>query len=296
MRVPARGPAVAALGVLALVVTGCGTDSPTDEPAPSAQSGTPATSEAPSPSETPTDASSAPAEPVAAPVWFVVDTRNGLRLVRETHDLPGVDPAREAIEVMVEGPDDPDYTTTWNPETEVLSVDQEGDLVTVDLSEEARTASVGSEGAALMMQQLVHTVTDALEVDAGVVLLVDGEPAGELWGAVSWDEPQRRAEPLEVRALVQIDSPREGETMTSPVRVEGEAATFEATVPWRVLDAAGDVVESGFTTAREGMTLSPFEFEVELDPGTYLVEVSEDDPSGGEGGEPMTDTRTFVVE
>ena len=294
MRVPAHGRVLGVVGALLLVVTACGADEPTAEPAPSAQSGTPDASE--SPSDAPSEFESPPAEPVTSPVWFVVDTRNGLRLARETRDLPGADPGREAVAAMVEGPEDPDYTTTWNPATEVLSVEQEGDLVTVDLSADAETASVGSEGAALMMQQLVWTVTDAVDPAAAVQLLIDGEPAGELWGAVSWDGPQRRAEPLEVRSLVQVDVPREGQALTSPVRVEGEAATFEATVPWRILDAAGDEVRTGFATAREGMTLSPFSFEVKLPAGSYLLEISEDDPSGGEGGEPMTDSRAFVVE
>lgn len=297
MRVPAHGRALGVVGALLLVVTACGDDEPSAEPAPSAQSGTPdtpGTSE--SPSALPSESESPAAQPVTSPVWFVVDTRNGLRLVRETRDLPGADPAREAVAAMVAGPEDPDYTTTWNPATEVLSVEQEGDLVTVDLSADAETASVGSEGAALMIQQLVWTVTDAVDPEAAVQLLIDGEAAGELWGAVSWDGPQRRAEALEVRSLVQIDVPREGQVLRSPVRVEGEAATFEATVPWRVLNAAGDEVRTGFATAREGMTLSPFRFEVKLPAGSYLLEISEDDPSGGEGGEPMTDSRAFVVE
>ena len=302
MRVLAHGRAYgrvgAVVGALLLVTTACGDDTPSAQPAPSAQSGTtsdsPSASPTGSPTGTPTETESA--EPVTSAVWFIVDTRNGLRLVRELRDLPGADPAREAVEAMVAGPTDPDYTTTWNPDTEVLSVEDEGDLVTVDLSAEAEDASVGSEGAALMVQQLVHTVTDALDPGAGVRLLIEGEPADELWGAVTWDGTERRADPLEVRSLVQIDVPREGQTMSSPVRVEGEAATFEANVPWRILDAEGDEVRTGFATAREGMTLSPFTFDVKLPPGSYVLEISEDDPSGGEGGEPMTDTRTFIVE
>ena len=67
-------------------------------------------------------------------------------------------------------------------------------------------------------------------------------------------------------------------------------------MPWRVLDAQGKEVESGFTTAEEGMTLSPFSFTVKLKPGTWTIEVTEDDPSGGEGGPALTDSRTITVE
>jgi hypothetical protein len=80
------------------------------------------------------------------------------------------------------------------------------------------------------------------------------------------------------------------------VTVTGEAAAFEANVPWQVLDAEGAEVAAGFTTTSEGMTFAPFSFEVELDPGTYTVVITEDDPSGGEGGTPMSDSRTFTVE
>ena len=94
---------------------------------------------------------------------------------------------------------------------------------------------------------------------------------------------------------MQIDSPTEGASVTSPVTVSGEAAAFEATVPWRVLDDQGKVVQKGFTNAAEAFTFSPYSFTVELDPGTYTIEVLEDDPSGGEGGTPMKDTRTVTV-
>jgi len=234
-------------------------------------------------------------EATVSGVYFMVDTRAGLRLARELRDLPGEDPAQEAVETMIAGADDPEYSTPWNTATQVLGVTREADVITVNLSGDARTANIGAEGAALMVQQLVYTVTEAVDRDATVRLLVDGQPAGELWGAVSWDEPVGRTEPLDVRSLVQIDTPREGATSSSPLTVEGEAAAFEATVPWRVLDDAGSEVQSGFTNTTEGQTFAPFSFTVDLEPGTYTVEISEDDPSGGEGGPPMTDTRTVTI-
>ncbi len=280
---------------LAVVLAGCGTDDGGDGATPAP---TTATSQPPSasPSESPTAAPSEPAEPTVSGVYFMADTRNGLRLTREMRDLAGEDPAREAVETMIAGPEDPDYVTPWNPDTEVLGVDREAEAITVDLSEDARTADIGSEGAALMIQQLVYTVTEAVDEQAPVELLIEGEPAGELWGAVAWDEPVSREDPMSVRSLVQIDAPGEGDTVSSPVTVTGEAAAFEANVPWRVLDDSGAEVEAGFTMTSEGQTFAPYSFEVELEPGTYVVEISEDDPSGGEGGTPTTDTRTVTVE
>lgn len=243
----------------------------------------------------PTDTPSA-SEEVTSGVYYTLDTRAGFRMARELRVLPGEDPGREAVETMIAGPTDPDYATTWDPGTEVLGVAVSDGTIEVDLSADARTANVGSEGAALMVQQLVYTVTEAVDEAAEVLLLVEGEPAGELWGTLVWDEPVGRADPLDVRLLVQIDQPTEGVTTSSPLRVEGEAAVFEATLGWRVLDEAGDEVIGGVTMTAEGQTFAPFMFPVELDPGVYVVEVFEEDASGGEGGAPMTDTRTVTIE
>jgi hypothetical protein len=76
----------------------------------------------------------------------------------------------------------------------------------------------------------------------------------------------------------------------------GEAAVFEAVVTWRVLDESGAEVIGGNTMTAEGQTFAPFMFPVVLDPGTYTVEITEDDPSAGEGGVPMSDTRTVTIE
>ncbi len=284
---------VLALGV-AVAAAGCGTeeaptatDSPSDSPSESASP-----SESPSPTEEPSE-TTPPTQP--STVFYVVDTRAGLRLAGEPHDVPADDATVGAVEAMIAGPDDPDYASKWNPDTQVLGVTRDGRNVTVDLSADARRANVGSEGAALMIQQLVYTVSEATTPKAKVRLLIDGQPAGELWGAVDWSTPVRRADPLDVRQLVQIDTPREGEEVSSPVTVSGVAATFEANVPWRVLNDKGKVVEKGFTTAEEAFTFAAYSFTVDLPAGTYTIEVSEDDPSGGEGGAPMTDTRTVTV-
>lgn len=282
-----------ALTLTAVAVTGCGEEgepdgSATSGPTPSASSSNP-TSSNPTPSATPPGVSE-------SAVYYLVDTRTGLRLASERRELSGDDPGRSAVQHMIAGPLDPDYNTTWNPATRVLSVNRDGDAIVVDLSREARQANVGSEGAERMIDQLVYTVTEALDRSAAVLLRIDGEPAGELWGAVSWTEPVHRHRPLDVRQLVQIDSPGEGATVTSPLTVTGDAAVFEAHLPWRVLDESGVVVQQGFTMTAEGQRFAAYTFNVALAPGTYVVEITEDDPSDGEGGTPMTDTRTVTVE
>ncbi|GAA4288665.1 Gmad2 immunoglobulin-like domain-containing protein [Georgenia daeguensis] len=288
-----RSWSVSAVAALALV-TGCGGGAgPTPDPGTTAPPTAPSPTAAPTSTPAPTATSEEPA-PSEVAVYYLVDTRTGFRLARELREVAG-DPLVGAVEAMIEGPTDPDYATTWNPGTEVLSVEQDQGTITVDLSEDARTANAGSEAAALMVQQLVHTVVEAAGQDASVQLLIDGEPAGELWGVLTWDEPVAPADPAEVRVLVQIDRPVEGAEVTSPVTVSGEANAFEANVPWRVLTPEGAAVASGFTMTTAGQEFAPFSFEVELEPGSYVVEISEDDPSGGAGGTPMTDTRSITV-
>ena len=287
-------PGAAAFAVAAaLALGGCA-----GEPAASPPTTAPATAE-PSATVEPTATTTpeAPSVSAATEIWFMVDTRAGLRLVREAQDVTGPDVVHAAVAAMIAGPQDPDYTTPWLAGTQVLGVGEGPDgAVVVDLSADARTANTGSAGAALMIQQLVHTVTDALDDPAALVsLTIEGEPPGDLWGAVTWTEPVGRADPLDVRVLVQIDEPREGGTSGATLTVTGEAAAFEANVPWRVLDATGAEVAAGFTMTSEGMTFAPYSFTVDLPPGTYTVVVQEDDPSDGEAGAPMSDTRTVTI-
>lgn len=280
----------------AVLLGGCTGEAPADPPT------VPATEPAPTSGPTPEPSTPAPGTPepevaVATEVWFMVDTRAGLRLVREVREVTGPDPVAAAVEAMLTGPQDPDYSSPWAPGTEVLGVDEAPDgSVVVDLSGEARTANIGSEGAALMIQQLTHTVTDALDDPAALVsLTIEGEPPGDLWGAVTWPEPVARADALDVRLLVQIDDPQEGATSPSPLTVSGEAAVFEANLLWRVLDEGGAEVADGFTMTSEGQTFAPYSFDVDLPPGTYTVVVEEPDPSDGAAGTPMSDTRTVTV-
>lgn len=280
---------VALLAGLTLLA-GCSSQSTPASPGPA-----PTTASA-SASVTPTaSASGTVALDGTASVYFLVDAPGGIRLARETRGVPAQTPARGAVEAMIAGPQDPDYTSPWNPATRVLGLSESGGVITVDLSSDARTASIGSEGAAAMVHQLIYTVTEAMDASASVRLHIDGAPAGELWGVLEWSDPQPRADWMETRLFVGIDTPTEGAGVTSPVTVSGEAAVYEANLPWRVLTMDGSEVRRGNTMTAEGQTMAPYSFEIDLDPGDYIIEVTEDDPSAGEGRDPHSDTRTITV-
>lgn len=289
----------AAVLVGGLVLSGC-TPPPPPAGGPSAGPTNAATTVAASPSPTASSGSTAVPTATVAPraqalVYFQIDGPNGARLVREPRSVTRGTPARGAVEAMLAGPDDPDYIGPWNPGTRVLGISDTAGVITVDLSGEARTANVGSAFAALMKQQLIYTVTEQLGSGKRVLLHIDGAPAGELWGATEWATPEPRGDWSETLLLVGIDNPAEGATVASPVVVTGQAAVFEATLPWRVVTSEGATVQEGVAMTAEGMTMAPYRFEVTLPAGEYVIEVTEDDPSGGEGGPLDVDNRSITV-
>ena len=268
-------------------------ETPTSDPSPTAP---PPTSESTPP---PIDVGIA-----TVPVYYVTETPAGMRLAREFRSVPTpAGPVVAAVETMLaEDPRDPEYQRLWEASTDVESVEVDDGIIEIDLSGSTDYTGAADDVARLAIQELVYTVTAALSSigENGalpVQLLLDGEPIDNIWGNVDVSAPVGRAPQLEVRQLVQINNPGEGALVGRSFTVDGDAAVFEATVLWQILDDAGNEVQSGFTTAEACCEFSPFEFSVELEPGTYTVLVSESDPSGGaEGYPPMFDSRTFTVE
>ncbi|PSL06926.1 sporulation and spore germination protein [Haloactinopolyspora alba] len=276
------------------------------EPSPSgageSASGSPHTS----PSGEPTGDGTA--ENITVPVYYGVTLEvpegfDSLRLAREFRTVAtSASPVLAALRQMADGEAlDPDYRDFGFWQGDIRSVDVTDSEITVDVARLPSVEAVGSTPSRqeLAVQELVYTATAAASMhDLGgsqpVRITVDGDAAGD-YGGVDLSEPVPRADPLQMRQLVQIDDPTHGATVDSPVTVRGSAAAFEATLRWEIR-RDGQVVEEGTTMAEECCTMSPFRFDVELEPGTYEVFVSEVDVSGGEGRPPMSDTKTFTVD
>jgi hypothetical protein len=87
-------------------------------------------------------------------------------------------------------------------------------------------------------------------------------------------------------AFIFVTTPASGEEVSSGFEVEGCSATFESNVPWKLMDASGVELASG--AAMGGGVDGPREFSFTV---TYtvserqigLLDVSEEDVSGGEG-------------
>jgi spore germination protein GerM len=285
-------------------LTACGGDdeavqaagSPTTASATvSATPSAPATA-SPSPSTSPSASASPAVQTTAVAVYYLRDTGpTGPRLYREFHRRPVTDdPARDAVEAMLEqDPDDDDYTSLWPAGTGVNDVSIDGSAATVDLTPAAAKGQAGSDFEAATLQQLVHTVTAAVPSVKAVRVLIDGERAETLWGHVDITEPVRRAPAAEILGPVWVLEPTEGATLARGDSFGGEASVFEATVNWEWVQ--GDtVVAKGFSTAAEGAPgRGPWSATVDVPPGDYELRAFE---SSAKDGSPIfVDTKTVTV-
>jgi hypothetical protein len=289
---------------LALGVTACGTGRDAPSSGPSAPVVTTlATAGAPSGTTT---SAPLPSNPLTGiPVYWVGESRRSLALYREFREVPDSGgPIASAVSAMTRlKPLDPDYMTPWRPASRV-TVTQKGTAITVDLSRDAfANTQVGSELAARAVQQLVYTATAAAQ-QAGapassVRITVDGA-AFDAWGVIRLGAATPRAPRSAVQAQIWITSPQEGEEVPDgTVTFKGFGTSFEANFTWEVRGDSGAVVANGFTMGGSGSsdaTYGELTFTAKLKPGSYTVEVSGEDASGGaEGPGAAKDDKSFTV-
>ena len=231
------------------------------------------------------------------PVYYVGSTAVGPRLFREQHNVTGVtgDDLEAAVaEAVATAPLDPDYTRFTSDAGLEAKATRDGDQVTIDFSEEvARPDGMNKKQAAAALQALVWTA-GAGSTPGPVLFTVDGSAAESVLG-IDTSKPIEPRNADDVLAPVSISSPSQEDTVPSKFTVKGEAAAFEANVVWELKQ--GDVVvKSGFTTAKECCTLSPYSFTVKAPPGAYTLHVHDTDESDGEGVGTSADTKDVTVQ
>ena len=220
--------------------------------------------------------------------YFVGRTDRGFRLFREFDEVPAGDPLQAALARIERPPSDPDYQTLW-PHGSLVSASVKDGTIEVELGDNAPSTFAGpAEG--LPEQQVVYTLQAAVGERLPVRLLRHGQPVGAPMTA----EPQ-----ADVLSQVMVNDPTEGLAVHDSFTARGAANSFEANVPWEIRDGNGAVVMSGSATAEGWMDkLYPWETHIDvrnLPSGTYTFVASTDDPSGGEGPGPDSDTRTIIV-
>ncbi|WP_085872419.1 MULTISPECIES: Gmad2 immunoglobulin-like domain-containing protein [unclassified Nocardioides] len=213
--------------------------------------------------------------------YYVGDTPMGPRLYREYDEVPAGDPLQAALDRIEQPASDPDYRTSWTPDSfGDVTVDEDGidvELGVNDLSDD------------LAVQQVAYTLQAAAGERLPVWFWLDGQRGNRPYDA----EPEN-----DVLNLVSISDPAEGNEYEGSFTARGRANSNEGTVVWEIRQ--GDRVVKSSSTTAEGSVDRLYRWEAEIDltgvaPGTYTFVAMTDDPSDGEGPGPFTDTRTIVV-
>lgn len=224
------------------------------------------------------------------PVYYIAESQRSFKLYREFRTVPDMGGAiASAVSAMTRlAPLDADYMTPWRPASRI-AVSQKGSNIAVDLSADAfSNSNVGSEMAATALQQLVYTATAAAAASgapgATVRVTKDGT-AADAWGVLRIGDVLKRAPMGDVQAQVWLTSPQDGDVCKAGrVVFTGFGTSFEATFGWVIRTADGARVAQGSAMGGTGTGgFGSLSFAVELAPGTYVVALSTDDPSGGEG-------------
>ncbi len=254
----------------------------------------------PEPTPSPTTSSPSPTattNPESVALYYLADTQLGFRLFQETHTIETAESAEiAAVRAIIENseaPLDPDYTNVWPSGSVLTSVVRSGDTVIIDVN--PGQFSVGSEGEARAIDQVVWTLTANDPSITRVLFLIEGVTSESLAGHVDLSPAFTRGEGYEVLSPVMITSPFENQIMSGNVIVSGLACTFEANVAWR-LYRNGEKIMQASTLAREACPVtSPWEVDLGvLDPGGYEFRAIEF--SAKDGSIVVKDTRSFTVE
>jgi hypothetical protein len=236
----------------------------------------------------------------ARAIYYVGDTPDGPALFRE-FQLVAHDPSEQTVALATTpSADDPDYRTLWPTELHGVSFDRVGEdwgwAVVIPDELTRRPTGMSETEAVLAVQQVVYTIQAFSRTTTGVRFLTSQGYSLTVLG-VRVPQGGVMRDP-DVLADVSISDPTEARTVTGSFTARGVADSFEATVPWRVLDSDGAVVVSGTATAGGFGRLSAWKARIDvsaLPPGTYTFEASTFDPSGGEGPGATVDTRSITV-
>jgi germination protein M len=208
-----------------------------------------------------------PETPSAVAIYLVRDGR--VATVRRTVAAPTGSPAADAVEALAAGPTDEERAEGYTTELPAT--------MPVELAD--GSATVDAEVSPLGAAQLVNTLSQFPDVAR---IVIDGETV-------------TRKDVEEATPQIVIESPLDGDVVSSPIRLRGTANVFEATVSIEVKDATGTVVLEAFTTATSGSgTRGTFDTELVLPEasGTMTIVAFE---SSAKDGTPLHETDVQVT-
>lgn len=185
-----------------------------------------------------------------ATIYFVADTPRGFKLFSEKREFPkSNDFALKIISDLVTGkivPRDPNYVNLWNSKNVLNSITTADSVATIDLG--AISLNVGGESEQRAIDQIVWTYLELNTAMKAVRFTVNGEIVESFAGHVDTTGDFTRAPAYDVLNPLQISSFVEGDVISNPIKISGEACTFEANVFWR-LSKSGKVLKEGSTSA-----------------------------------------------
>ena len=260
----------------------------------------PSTDPGPGPSKEPTAIDSATPGTSAFAAYYLGETPQGTRLFREFRQEQSLPALATALRLLTTTPTDPDYRTIW-PADAFAGAEVVDGVIEVTVADPALLEMppvVGASDAQLSIQQVMYTLQAAVGEALPVQFAYRGNPVAHVLG-VPTSEPLSQGPDLEVLALVSISNPAEGRDVRGHFSADGVASSFEGSVPWELRNDRDRVVRSGVAQGTMEDHLTPWatgDIDVsDLPPGTYTFVARTDDPSGGEGGGPTTDTRTITI-
>lgn len=185
--------------------------------------------------------------------------------------------AAAAMAELLAGPtaeDEAAGMSTAIPEgTEYLGTTIDQGVATIDLSGEFESGG-GSFSMSARLAQVVYTLTQFPTVDF-VIFTLDGEPVDVFGGeGIVMDRPVGRKDFEDLTPAIFVASPAVNDTVSSPLRVNGTANTFEAVFMLELLDKDGTVLVEQVMIATSGSgTRGTFDETIEFDaqPGSQLT-------------------------
>lgn len=213
----------------------------------------------------------------------------------------------DAVQALLDTPSQRGYANYWHgyhtvppdsgPIAEVNDVTHTGAVVTVDFDRPLTTdlADMQRSLAPTILQQLVFTVQSALRTYNPVEITINGEPAQQAFGMPLTNPGTHTVHTLSARLSqvegIRPESPRQHETVTSPVKFTGQSTSFEANLRWEVTQN-GHVVKQGHDMGGSNGLYGPYSITADLAPGDYTFKLWE--PNQASGAEKWTDEFSVI--
>jgi Sporulation and spore germination/Immunoglobulin-like domain of bacterial spore germination len=168
---------------------------------------------------------------------------------------PVGDDIEEALRALLEGVTEAEagmgLSSTIPEGTSLLGVDVADGVAAVDLSRQFESGG-GSLSMMGRVAQVVYTATSFGDVEA-VRILLEGVAIEFLGGeGLIIDEPQTRADYLDLTPAILVEEPLWGSTIASPVTISGQALTDSGSVSYVLVDADGLIIAEGETAVTPG--------------------------------------------